>query len=208
MEQAKSKESDRQLSVEKRDAILQGAMQEFLANGYAAASMDRVASAAGVSKATVYSHFHDKESLFAALMQKMVAEKASSLFDSKRQPFLKGSPQDVLKRLAHHMTNEAAADQELQSFMRLIIGESGRFPELARCYVQIMAKPLLTILSQYLGTCPNLNIPDPEATARLFMGTMVYYVILQEVMHGKEELPMERDRIINELVDRITSSRS
>ncbi|MEM7595548.1 MAG: TetR/AcrR family transcriptional regulator, partial [Cyanobacteria bacterium P01_A01_bin.83] len=48
----------------KTEAILTGAMKEFLANGYAATSMDKVAKTAQVSKATVYSHFGDKESLF------------------------------------------------------------------------------------------------------------------------------------------------
>ena len=54
--------------MSKAETILQGAMQEFLAKGYSTASMDRVAAAAGVSKATVYSHFGDKETLFKLYM--------------------------------------------------------------------------------------------------------------------------------------------
>ena len=40
-------------SQHKRQAVLDGARREFLQHGYAASSMDRVAAAAGVSKATV-----------------------------------------------------------------------------------------------------------------------------------------------------------
>jgi len=68
------KPQDRQLSPEKAEAILEGGMQEFLAHGYAATSMDRVAIAAGL-KATVYSHFQDKEGLFIALIQRLVEGK-------------------------------------------------------------------------------------------------------------------------------------
>ncbi|HAG82353.1 MAG TPA: TetR family transcriptional regulator, partial [Cyanobacteria bacterium UBA12227] len=50
----KPKSVERELSAEKTEAILDGAMQEFLAHGYAATSMDKVAATAGVSKATVY----------------------------------------------------------------------------------------------------------------------------------------------------------
>ncbi|HEY9832621.1 MAG TPA: helix-turn-helix domain-containing protein, partial [Stenomitos sp.] len=71
----KTKSVDRELSAEKTNAILDGAMQEFLANGYAATSMDKVAAAAGVSKATVYSHFQDKQGLFTALVQRLACKK-------------------------------------------------------------------------------------------------------------------------------------
>lgn len=50
----------------KREAILAAARTMFLEQGYNGASMDAIATAAGVSKLTVYSHFGDKESLFNA----------------------------------------------------------------------------------------------------------------------------------------------
>lgn len=50
----------------KRAAILDAAKRLFVAQGFDGVSMDQIASDAGVSKLTVYSHFGDKESLFAA----------------------------------------------------------------------------------------------------------------------------------------------
>ncbi|CAM3067850.1 TetR family transcriptional regulator [Pseudomonas floridensis] len=52
--------------LEKRKAILESAKNLFVSNGYANTSMDAIASEAGVSKLTVYSHFTDKEALFSA----------------------------------------------------------------------------------------------------------------------------------------------
>lgn len=49
---------------EKRAAILEAARRLFISLGYERVSMDQIASEAGVSKLTVYSHFGDKESLF------------------------------------------------------------------------------------------------------------------------------------------------
>ena len=71
----------RQLSPDKAAAILAGGMQEFLAHGFAGTSMDRVAAAGGVSKATVYSHFQDKEGLFVALIEQLVQGKFQSIYD-------------------------------------------------------------------------------------------------------------------------------
>ena len=50
----------------KRAAILDAAKQLFIEQGYQGVSMDQIATTAGVSKLTVYSHFGDKETLFAA----------------------------------------------------------------------------------------------------------------------------------------------
>lgn len=49
----------------KRAAILEAAKRLFLEQGYQGVSMDQIATAAGVSKLTVYSHFGDKETLFS-----------------------------------------------------------------------------------------------------------------------------------------------
>lgn len=48
----------------KRAAILEAAKRLFLGHGFEGVSMDQIASRAGVSKLTVYSHFGDKETLF------------------------------------------------------------------------------------------------------------------------------------------------
>lgn len=49
----------------KRASILDAAKHLFLEQGYQGVSMDQIAAAAGVSKLTVYSHFGDKDTLFA-----------------------------------------------------------------------------------------------------------------------------------------------
>lgn len=178
-------------------------MQEFLTNGYAATSMDRVAATAGVSKATVYSHFQDKAGLFAALVQQLAEDKFRTVFDPRNEGALQGEPRIVLSELAKKVLDNAASDSQFCEFMRLIVGESGRFPELAKPYVQNVAKPLLDSLTRYLSSRTELGLSDPEAIARVFAGTLIYFVILQRVLGGQEFMPLESDRIITSLVDLI-----
>jgi AcrR family transcriptional regulator len=202
-EKSPEKRPERKKSAAKTAAILTGAMQEFLASGYAATSMDRVAAAAGVSKATVYSHFQDKAGLFAALVQQLAEEKFRDIYDPRDENALQGEPRVVLKELATKVLNDAARDSEFCEFMRLIMGESGRFPELAEPYVQNVAKPLLDGLTRYLSSRTELGLKDPEATARTFAGTIIYFVILQRVLGGQAMMPMESDRLVTTLVDLI-----
>ena len=178
-------------------------MQEFLANGYAATSMDRVAATAGVSKATVYGHFQDKAGLFAALVQQLAESKFRAVFDPRDDNALQGEPRAVLSDLAQRVLDNAACDPQFCEFMRLIVGESGRFPELAKPYVQNVAKPLLDGLTRYLSSCSELKLTDPAATARTFAGTLIYFVLLQRVLGGAEQMPMKDDRIVTTLVDLI-----
>ncbi len=68
----------------KRAAILEAAKRMFTQQGFERASMDQIASEAGVSKLTVYSHFGDKESLFAAAVRAYCEQQLpSSLFQTE-----------------------------------------------------------------------------------------------------------------------------
>jgi AcrR family transcriptional regulator len=206
MAQAKSRRADRQLSPEKAAAILEGGMQEFLAHGYAATSMDRVAVAAGVSKATVYSHFHDKERLFIALIQQLVEVKFSFIFDRSNPELLQLPPEVVLRSIATRMLDMATNEPQFLNFMRLILGESERFPELARAFVRNVEQTPFRVLCQYFAHCPQLKLADPEATARVFIGTLVHFLIVQKMLHGEDLLPMESERLISHLIELIINS--
>ena len=200
----KTKNLERNKSEAKTEAILKGAMQEFLAYGYAAASMDKIAKAAKVSKATVYSHFGDKESLFNAVMQDLVKERFQTVMSLQQPQSLEQDPKVVLSAMATKMLDNAKSDRTFQDFIRIIIGESGRFPELARAYVTSLAKPAIDTFTQYFQAHPQLKLDDPEATVRVMIGTLVYFVMLQEMLHGKDILPLENERLVNTLTDLIT----
>ncbi len=195
---SKSKSVERDLSPEKTEMILDGAMQEFLENGYAAARIDKIAAAAGVSKATIYRRYPDKESLFTALMQQLACKK--ELFNSQQIQSAQGDPASLLRSFANRMLEHIADDPQALTFFRIIIGESGRFPELARAFVKNIEKPMLQSLTQYLASHSELELPDAEVTARAFVGTLVHFVLLRDIMQSGDIVPMERDRLIENLV--------
>ncbi|WP_413200980.1 TetR/AcrR family transcriptional regulator [Nostoc piscinale] len=192
------------MSNEKIDAILAGAMQEFLKNGYAATTMDKVAAAAGVSKTTIYSYFRDKETLFAALVEQLARQKILPLFNYQDPQLYQDDPQILLRRLAINVLDKGTSEQEALNFVRLIIGESGRFPSLAQIFLKHNEKAGFDSLSEYFTAHPELQLPDPLVAARIFIGALVHFMILQYMLHGQEIVPMERDRLIDNLVKLIT----
>lgn len=201
MARTKPIEPDSAAASDKTEQILQGAMQEFLTHGYAGTSMDKVAKTGGVSKATVYSYFQDKEGLFAALVQRLAREKVNfTVLDEE--------PAVALRFVATTLLEQVTQEPEFLNFVRLVIAESGRFPQLAQTYVKNLAKPAIDRLAEYLASHPELKLPDPEATARIFIGSLVYFQLTQEMMHGKDIMPMERDRAIEALLHLILPPQS
>lgn len=181
--------------VDKAEQILRGAMQEFLQRGYAGTSMDKVAQAAGVSKQTLYSYFQDKEKLFMALVEQMAQRRFQLVFGSVT---LQGEPEIVLRKLATSLLEQIISDQEYLAFMRLVIGESGRLPELGQSFVRNIAQPGTKMISHYLAEHTDLS--DPEETASVFLGTLLHFIMTQEIMHGKTVMPRSRDRLIDNLI--------
>ncbi len=177
-----------------------------MADGYAAASMNRIAAAAGVSKPTLYSYFQDKEGLFVALIQKLTQRSNRILFSLPTSPDAQAEPAQMLRQMATSVLEEFSGNQALLTLMRLIIGESERFPHLAQTFVRDIQKPLLEQLAAYLASQPQLNLPDPMVAARIFAGSLVHYLIVQNVMNGSDILPLERDRMVEGLVNLVTAA--
>ncbi|MEY2976904.1 MAG: HTH-type transcriptional repressor AcnR [Cyanobacteriota bacterium] len=184
----------------KRAQILQGALQIFLEEGYEGTSMDRVAATAGVSKITIYKHFQDKEGLFTALIEQVTAERFQIVFGDFD---FQETPSIALRRLAEKVLTRIAIDAEYIGFLRLLIGESERFPHLAQRFIQVLPQKVWTFLSEYIAAHPELNSPHPEATARIFMGTLMSYVMTQKILHGEAIAPMDQDIMMDCLVKTI-----
>lgn len=190
---------------EKAKAILHGALQVFMAQGYAAASMDRIAAAAGVSKSTLYSNFQDKEGLFLALVQELTSASRQGVFGLLSQTDLQAPPQEVLRQIAAIMLDNFDQNPSLLTLMRLVIGESDRFPEVAKKFVVEIQKPLLEQLTLYLASQTQLNLPDPAISARIFAGSLVHYLIIQKLLYGDEVIPLDRDRMVDGLIQAIAA---
>jgi len=66
------------------NAILDGAAQVLVAQGYERATTDRIAERTGVSVGTVYEYFPNKDAIFAALQQRWNHQRWA-MFDDARQ---------------------------------------------------------------------------------------------------------------------------
>lgn len=78
------------------DAALVAAMRVFWRHGYAGASIGTLIEAMGISRATLYASFGDKEGLFRKVMDLYEREKTAYMMDALQQPTSRGVARHLL----------------------------------------------------------------------------------------------------------------
>ena len=152
-------------------AIREAAASLFLAKGYQATSMDDIAAAAQVSKQTIYTHFANKERLFADLVLGN-AERVED-FIATLSPALERAGDDLapaLTRVARSYLGTVMRPEVLR-LRRLVLGEASRFPELARAYYERVPGRVIEALAELFGRLAGagrLRIDDPLIAAQQF----------------------------------------
>jgi AcrR family transcriptional regulator len=101
--------------------ILSTALAVFLRCGFGNATVDELAAAAKVTKRTIYAYFGDKDALFAAMVRELAVGVSLNA----------ATDHGTLEALAANIIMRVHSD-ELVGLHRLVIAETGRFPELAR----------------------------------------------------------------------------
>jgi AcrR family transcriptional regulator len=117
-------------AAERRQAIIEAALDEFIARGFTAARLDDVAKRAGVAKGTIYLHFKDKESMFEELIRTALVPLIGRLH---APPPIGGSVRDAVEGFAGNFIAEVANTRR-GDIVRLIVAEGPRFPAIADFY--------------------------------------------------------------------------
>jgi AcrR family transcriptional regulator len=118
-------------AAERRGAIIEAAMDEFIARGFAATRLDDIARRAGVAKGTIYLHFKDKESMFEELIRTAIVPMINRLWATP--PQAGASVRDMMEGFARTFIEEVATTRR-GDLVRLIVAEGPRFPAVADFY--------------------------------------------------------------------------
>lgn len=111
--------------------VLAAALDLFVERGYAATRLDDVAARAGVSKGTLYLYFENKEELFKAVVR---AHLVSALAEAEDyMEHFTGSSSNLLRGFILQWW-EKIGETKLSGIAKLMMAESGNFPDVARFY--------------------------------------------------------------------------
>jgi AcrR family transcriptional regulator len=148
--------------LKRRQAILDAALEEFAARGFAAARLDDMARRAGVAKGTIYLYFRGKESLFQELVRAML----SPLIAAIEAAALREIPIRALVELILNTFVSDIYETRRKDVLRLIITEGARFPELAEFYYREVIARVLPAVRERLRLAVEQGDLAHDALAR------------------------------------------
>jgi AcrR family transcriptional regulator len=186
---------------ERSERILVEAARLFSENGYAGTRMSDIASAIGVTKPIVYRHFDSKQTLFEALVRRVLSaqiEGACALIDSH-----KGSARPLLGQLVRDARVSLETPGALAPW-RIAVGEADRFPDLAAFLRGDFMDPILqsiTRLFERAIAAKELARADASTLARLFCSPVATVAMLLATFGEEDEALFDIDAFLTAHVD-------
>ncbi len=177
----------------KYDQVLEGARSVFLRDGFEGASVDDIARAAGVSKATLYSYFPDKRLLFLEVTRCECVRQTE-----ETEALICGATdvREVLTIAATHLVEFFLSEFSLRVF-RICASESDRFPEIGRAFFENGPAEVRTRLAAYLEYAEShgdLVVADKPLAADQFM-ELCKADLFPKAMFGVGEPATEADKV-------------
>jgi AcrR family transcriptional regulator len=120
------------------EEITTAALQVFVERGYAGSRLEDVAARAGVSKGTLYLYFANKEELFKAVVREGLVSPIAEMRGLVDQ--YEGSTLELVRMMLFGWWERIGASP-IGGIPKLVIAESGNFPELARFYLAEVVEP-------------------------------------------------------------------
>lgn len=185
----------------KRSAILEAAKRLFVGQGYSKSSMAAIAAEAGVSKLTLYSHFTDKEALFAAAIKAKCEEQLPPLFFEFNQHSPIKSVLLSIGRGFYVLINS----EEAIALKRLMITQSRHDPALSRLFHEAGPQQVHDEMEKLLRSAHkagSLRVLRPRQAAEHFFSLIMgvhHYRLLSGIEEPHDQTDAEKH--VREVVD-------
>lgn len=144
-----------------RAAILWTALRLFSQKGYAAATMDEIAEAAGLSKAGVYFYFPSKQALFLAALDNPVSLQQMNAALQAQAARTGASLEEGLFQIVRTYLS-FFEDEKFVTLLKVTLSEGLRDPQITRGFkekiVQIGSENVARFLQAYLELDPEVLI--------------------------------------------------
>jgi AcrR family transcriptional regulator len=155
--------------LQRADELFAAATRVFLRDGYGSASIDKVASEAGVSTRTIYERYKNKADLLGAVIARLVEQNMGTALSATELDRL--APRQALTVIGELISGRAC-DPDASALFRILATEAQRFPELAaKMRATAKARVDNAIATYFRGQMErgSMRASDPEKAAVLFM---------------------------------------
>ncbi|MGA2330426.1 MAG: TetR/AcrR family transcriptional regulator [Syntrophales bacterium] len=184
---------------QRREDILQAALEIFAKRGYHQSRMSDIAAVAGVAHGTVYRYFPNKRTL---AMELIGITGATGFMESIGDDSLvKLSPRDFMYSIGKKYFGKL---EQRIPIIRFVVSESAFNKEFGKEYYRKVRHRLMENIAVYFKAFQDKNLirkGDPYIYAHIFHNMLYGFLYSQEILQGKDIVPLATDKIINEVVD-------
>jgi AcrR family transcriptional regulator len=161
--------------AERRQQLLAAATQAFARAGFAATSLDDIATAAGISRVLLYRHFESKTDLYRAVLDRAIGRLTAAVGTrdftyASIDALLAAAAEDPdgFRLLFHHAAREPEFRQQMDRFHRGMVATARR--ELAkvigdRAWAQWAAQLAPVVAIEAVMAWLDAGQPDPDQAA-------------------------------------------
>jgi AcrR family transcriptional regulator len=170
-------------------------MKVFAEKGFAAARMADIAARAGVTKGTIYLYYPSKEEVFKSLARETISAALAGGAEQVRE--FKGSSRELLVTLLSAIS-AFLQDKNRAMLPKIIISESGNFPELARFWRSEVVDKALGMVTAVVaqGIARGEFRPLPlEYVARLCVAPIILSLIWRTTFGPLETVPTDHQKL-------------
>jgi AcrR family transcriptional regulator len=161
--------------AERREQLLAAATQAFARTGFAATSLDDIATAAGISRVLLYRHFESKTDLYRAVLDRAIGRLTAAVGTrdytyASIDALLQAAAEDPdgFRLLFHHAAREPEFRPQMDRFHRGMVATARR--ELAkvigdRAWAQWAAQLAPVVAIEAVMAWLDAGQPDPDQAA-------------------------------------------
>ena len=181
--------------------LLAAALDLFVERGYAATRLDDVAARAGVSKGTLYLYFTNKEDLFKAVIREHLTPVLGEAEQTSGQ--YAGSSRDLLQEIIIGWW-ERIGDTKLSGLTKLMMAESGNFPEVAQFYhdeIIVRGNALIQRALERGMACGELRKLDAEQVTQVIVAPVIMLMLWKHSFATCQSKPVSPLAYLNTFID-------
>jgi AcrR family transcriptional regulator len=186
--------------------LVSAALHLFVEKGYAGTRLDDVAARAGVSKGTLYLYFENKEELFKAVVRDNIVARISQSADEMLH--FEGPSAELLRRLMATWWDEYGSSTA-GGIGKLMMAESGNFPEIARFFLDEVIEPWHRILAAAIERGierGEFRRVKPDMFARVVTGPLVMLSLWKHSFGACSQQPLDTNDYLATHLDIVLSA--
>ena len=187
--------------ADRPDEIVAAALEIFAEKGFAAARLEDIAARAGVSKGAIYLYFPTKQDVFRAVVEQGVAPNLNIVRANLAAPT--DNFANLLRSLMKLLPG-VIATTPIGGIVKMVIGESRNFPELAQAWHDQLVQPALAAMTDAIAAAQangELRPGDPRQYAISLVSPMLAGVIWRETFMPVGAEPIDIPSLAEEHVE-------